>query len=79
MMAHWRDGGIGNMPGRDDRPVEEFTLMEKLRSLADATVGGPIPKVVDRPNDWATALKEIANEAFDEIERLRHEVRRMTP
>lgn len=32
-MAHWRDGGIGNMAGSDDRPLSEWTLLEKLNNL----------------------------------------------
>jgi hypothetical protein len=72
-MAHWRDGGIGNMAGSDDRPIEEWTLLEKLAEIADAVKGGPIPRCMlgEAHDDWATPLKAIAQEAFDEIERLR--------
>lgn len=72
-MPHWRDGGIGNMPGSDDRPIEEWTLLEKLNELATAPLGGPMPKTMGTPtfNNWATPLKKIAQEAFDEIVRLR--------
>lgn len=48
-MAHWRDGGIGNMAGSDDRPIEEWTLLEKLASIATAEIGGPMPACLRHP------------------------------
>lgn len=54
-MAHWRDGGIGNMAGSDDRPIEEWTLLERLAA-------GHI---------YAEGDTTIAQLAFDEIQRLR--------
>lgn len=70
-MAHWRDGGIGNMAGSDDRPIEEWTLLEKLNELATAPLDGPMPKCMGIPTNWATPIKAIAKAAFDEIQRLR--------
>lgn len=57
-MAHWRDGGIGNVAGSDDRPVKEWTLLERLASAASGKVSG-------LSND------NLAQAAFDEIVRLR--------
>lgn len=75
-MAHWRDGGIGNMAGSDDRPIEEWTLLEKLAEISTTSVGAPIPRSLGGNgkyglNDWGTPLSKIAQEAFDEIVRLR--------
>lgn len=71
-MGHWRDGGIGNMAGSDDRPIEEWTLLEKLADVATAPVGAvDRPYVMRAPGDWATPLKALAQAAFDEIQRLR--------
>lgn len=72
-MSHWRDGGIGNMSGSDDRPIEEWTLLEKLAEIATTPIGRPMPKCIGMPPavEWATPLKTIAQAAFDEIVRLR--------
>lgn len=79
-MAHWRDGGIGNMAGSDDRPIEEWTLLEKLADVASAPVGSlNQPYVMRLPGDWATPLKQLAQEAFDEIQRLRKELGMLDP
>lgn len=56
-MAHWRDGGIGNMMGSDDRPFEEWTLLERLSWLTEET--------------RSPQITEIAQQAFDEISRKR--------
>lgn len=64
-MAHWRDGGIGNVPGSDDRPIEEWTLLEKL---AAAAAGLP-----DDPDPSVQMARAMAQAAFDEIVRLRDE------
>jgi hypothetical protein len=60
-MAHWRDGGIGNMAGSDDRPIEEWTLLEKLVFLTGTT----------RAPQVTFDIKKVAQEAFDEIYRVR--------
>lgn len=57
-MAHWRDHGIGNMAGSDDRPFGEWTLLEQLASAAEGKVYGMSPD-------------DLAQAAFDEIQRLR--------
>lgn len=74
-MAHWRDGGIGTVPGSDDRPIEEWTLLEKLAEIASTQLGAAMPLCLGRETswDWATPLKIIAQAAFDEIVRLRGE------
>jgi hypothetical protein len=59
-MGHWRDGGIGNLPGIDERPFEEWTLLEKLHAIADVRKG--LLKMFE-PD-----LPDIAQEAFDFIE-----------
>lgn len=72
-MAHWRDGGIGNMPGSDGRPIEEWTLLEKLNEIASSTPSGsPMPRCLGGAGviDWAAPLGKIASEAFNEIQRL---------
>lgn len=66
-MAHWRDGGIGNMPGSDDRPIEEWTLLEKLAFIASV----PIPEDADPETKMA---RRMVSDAFDEIQRLREAV-----
>jgi hypothetical protein len=68
-MAHWRDGGIGNMAGSDDRPIEEWTLLEKLAALAADDSAGVHP-CMQHPYGWGVALAAIAKEAFDEIQGL---------
>lgn len=73
-MAHWRDGGIGNMAGSDDRPIEEFTLLEKLAVLADMRSGMTMPAFLAGPNGWGEPLAALMQEAFDEIVRLREAV-----
>lgn len=73
-MSHWRDGGIGNMPGSDDRPIEEWTLLEKLAEIKGTLQGWMLPRClgIAGPNvDWGTPLSKIAGDAFDEIVRLR--------
>lgn len=57
-MGHWRDGGIGTMVGSDDRPFEEWTLLERLAAAADGKVCG-------------LSADKLAQAAFDEIQRLR--------
>ena len=64
-MGHWRDGGIGNVPGSDDRPIEEWTLLERLASIG----GGGFRHELD-PNSVA----DLAQECFNEIVRLRTEI-----
>lgn len=70
-MGHWRDGGIGNMAGSDDRPIEEWTLLEKLAELATTPTVAPAPRCLGDPASIAPFLKEIAQAAFAEIQRLR--------
>jgi hypothetical protein len=72
-MAHWRDGGIGNMAGSDDRPIKEWTLLEKLAEIAGTKPGSSMPQCLGGPNviNWAEPMNMIAQEAFDEIQRLR--------
>lgn len=76
-MAHWRDGGIGNMLGSDDRPIKEWTLLEKLNELASTPMGAPIPRCLGGSTNIALPMSKIASEAFDEIQRLRAEVTRL--
>lgn len=65
-MAHWRDGGIGNMAGSDDRPIEEWTVMERLsRSI---TVGGGHGDITWA--DWEALEAEIQR-ARAEVETIR--------
>jgi hypothetical protein len=68
-MGHWRDGGIGNMAGSDDRPIEEWTLLEKLAAIAGVR-GATL---------WADELPGIAQEAFDFIEPITHAARQIGP
>lgn len=66
-MAHWRDGGIGNLPGSDDRPVRQFTVLEKMAVLLAGQSRG-------------TSLFDehlVMEQAFDEILRLHAEVDRL--
>jgi hypothetical protein len=69
-MAHWRDGGIGNMPGSDDRPIEEWTLLERLNN--------PERLYVDHDGQSlvldSTAVEAIMYDAAAEIERLRRQI-----
>jgi hypothetical protein len=60
-MAHWRDGGIGNMAGSYDDPVSEWTLLEKLNNLE---------ALVYRHGATTDDLQELAYKAAEEIERL---------
>ena len=69
-MAHWRDGGIGNMAGSDDRPIAEWTLLEKLRAIAGMRKGA------DRA--FREELPQIAEEAFDFIELVTRASRQVT-
>lgn len=62
-MVHWRDGGIGNMAGSDDRPFDEWTLLERLAAAADGRVYG-------------MSADKLAQAAFDEIERLQRVLKR---
>lgn len=58
-MAHWRDHGIGNMAGSDDRPVEEWTLLECLRNL----------EALVYKHGWTTdKIVELAYRAADVID-----------
>jgi hypothetical protein len=57
-----------------ERPIEEWTLLEKLAEIATAPFGGPMPRCLLNPSDWARPMRKIAQEAFDEIVRLRAEV-----
>ena len=59
-MGHWRDGGIGNMAGSDDRLAEEFTLLERLAVIAG-----------NSKTDEQFNVADVADDAFEEIERLR--------
>lgn len=61
-MGHWRDGGIGNMAGSDDRPVSEWTLLERLNNLA---------AWVHQTGATARDIEFLTQEAANEIERLR--------
>lgn len=56
-MAHWRDGGIGNMAGSDDREAEEFTLLERLTVIAGHS-----------RTDAQFNVADVAQEAFNFIE-----------
>lgn len=56
-MGHWRDGGIGNMAGSDDRDASEFTLLEKLAVLAGHS-----------KTDAAFDVAAVADEAFNAIQ-----------
>ena len=67
-MAHWRDGGIGNMAGSDDRPAEEFTLLEKLAVLARYS-----------KTDAQFCPVEVAQDAFEFIEEITAAVRKVRP
>lgn len=50
------------------------TLVEKLRVLGSLRAGDTIPTWLDIPNGWGPALSALANQAADEIERLRREL-----
>lgn len=81
-MGHWRDFGIGNMPGSDDRPIEEWTLLEKLAEIATTPLGADMPLCLEPDAtgwNWATPLKQVAQDAFDEIVRLRAELKERKP
>jgi len=69
-MAHWRDGGIGNMAGHDERPFEEWTLLEKLAAIADVRKGGM--KI------FVNELPDVAQEAFEFIEAVTRMSRQVT-
>ena len=59
--------------------MTQQTLLEKLTEIATTKVGGPMPVCLRAPGDangfstvnWATPLMNIAQEALNEIERLR--------
>lgn len=70
-MGHWRDGGIGNMAGSDDRPFDEWTLLEKLSALSGHSAW-PLPIQISEGGP-------IAQEAFDFIEPMTAAVRRGEP
>lgn len=59
-MAHWRDGGIGNMAGSDDREAEEFTLLEQLAVIAGHS-----------KTDAQFDVAGVADAAFEEIRKFR--------
>ena len=67
-MGHWRDGGIGNMAGSDDRNASEFTLLEKLAVLAGYS-----------RTDAKFDVAEVAGEAFAFIETITLAVRKTAP
>lgn len=67
-MAHWRDGGIGNMAGSDDREAEEFTLLERLTVIAGHS-----------KTDAQFDVAGIAQDAWDFIEPLTAAARRGEP
>lgn len=50
-------------------------LLEKLRQIANAQVGGPMPPCLGEYNAWGEPLSAICKEAADEIERLQEAIR----
>ena len=50
-----------------------YSLMDKLRQLADAKMGDPVPAFImeEGPQDYAVPLAVMAKEAIAEIERLK--------
>lgn len=51
-----------------------LTLVEKLRMLGSLQVGDTMPAWLDIPGGWGPPLSALANQAADEIERLRREL-----
>lgn len=66
-MAHWRDGGIGNMAGSDDRDASEFTLLERLAVLAGYS-----------KTDAKFDVAEVAHAAWNFIEPITSASRQLT-
>lgn len=46
----------------------EPTLVGKLRQIADAKLGDPIPECLAVNNTWGTALSQLAGEAADALD-----------
>lgn len=67
-MGHWRDGGIGNMAGSDDREAEEFTLLEQMAVLLGHS-----------KTDALFDANRVMDEAFNFIEALTAAARRGEP
>jgi hypothetical protein len=57
--------------------VTTDNLVAKLRRVASAKPGGPVPEELDHPNGWVDQLNALLNEAADTIERLEKTVKEL--